>query len=580
LLAGLAWFTLQSAAIAGAGDAAETWAALPVVAEHTRYGTTLMVRLGLLLLATLASLMARPSSEHPIRTSITLYASIVLIAAALGLQGFIGHAGATAGAAGNSLLLSEFLHLLAAGLWLGGLLPLWISLRVLPPAAAASVCLRFSPIALACVLVLAGTGLVQGVQLIGSLPALFGTRYGHIALLKIGLFLCALVLATVNRLWLTDRLAAAVTDARRHLLISVSIETAIGLAIVTAAAFLASTVPGAHQTPVWPFSWQPSLLAVQQDPDIRHQVLLSLLVIGVAALLMAAALLWRRFRQAALFVFLVAIIWRAPSLSVLIVEAYPTSFQTSPTGFSAAAIARGQALFAQNCVSCHGPEGEGNGPAAAGLQIKPADLTQPHIQEHSDGEMFWFLSHGIEDPEGREAMPGFANTLSADDRWALIDYVRAHNAGVAIEQDVASEVPVRAPSFPIACNGLAASTTADLLGHAVLVVLGNPPSNEATVPAKDAVTLIVPPDAAKPTAGSCVAADPAAWNAYAVLADLPLDEAAGTALLVDPNGWLRAVQRPGTTGVWRSRDDLLAAIRGICTHPVNQPSGGFHEHHH
>ncbi len=76
---------------------------------------------------------------------------------------------------------------------------------------------------------------------------------------------------------------------------------------------------------------------------------------------------------------LAIIAWRGPSLSLLTVEAYPTSFQTSPTGFSAASIALGQALFMQNCVSCHGPEGEGNGPAAAGLRIKPADLTQPHV---------------------------------------------------------------------------------------------------------------------------------------------------------------------------------------------------------
>ncbi len=131
---------------------------------------------------------------------------------------------------------------------------------MLPPAAAAPVCERFSPIGLACVLVLAGTGFAQALELIGSLPALFGTPYGHIALLKITLFLVALALAALNRLWLTDRLAAGAPGARRQLLVSVSIETVFGLAIVTAAAFLASTVPGAHQAPVWPFSWQFSLI--------------------------------------------------------------------------------------------------------------------------------------------------------------------------------------------------------------------------------------------------------------------------------------------------------------------------------
>ena len=56
----------------------------------------------------------------------------------------------------------------------------------------------------------------------------------------------------------------------------------------------------------------------------------------------------------------------------------------------------------------------------------------PHIWKHTDGEMFWWLTHGIDDPEGGMVMPGFANALSVDDRWALIDYVRAHNAALAM----------------------------------------------------------------------------------------------------------------------------------------------------
>ena len=367
LMAGLAWFTLQSAAMAGAANVSDLLATLPLVAGHTRYGTTLMLRLALLLVATLTGVTQSVSvwrgPSHPVRNGggvrrrVALYLSLLLVAVALGLQGVIGHAGATAGAIGDGLVLSEFLHLLAAGLWLGALIPLWISLRMLPSTAAAAVCERFSPIGLACVLVLAGTGFAQALELIGSLPALLGTAYGHIALLKIALFLMALALAALNRLWLTDRLATDGPGARRQSLVSVSIETVIGLAIVMAAAFLASQVPGAHQAPVWPFSWQFSLVTVREDPDLRQEVFVSLLAISAAILMLAAALLWRRFRLLALTFMLAIISWRGPSLSLLTVEAYPTSFQTSPTGFSAASIAHGQALFMQNCVACHGPEG-------------------------------------------------------------------------------------------------------------------------------------------------------------------------------------------------------------------------------
>jgi mono/diheme cytochrome c family protein len=509
----------------------------------------------------------------------SLYLILGLGLAALSLQGLVGHAGAAAGAIGDGLVLSEAVHLSAAGIWLGALLPLWLSVRVLSPGRAASVCERFSPIGLGCVLVLAGTGFAQGLELVGSLPGLFGTPYGHLALLKIALFLVALGLAGINRLWLTDRLAADAANARRHLLAAVGVETFLGLAIVTAAGFMASSPPAAHTTPVWPLSWQFSLATVNEDPDLRREVVISLFGIGSAVTLMIVSLLMRRFRLVALGIVALAVALLGSSLKLLTVEAYPTSFQTSPTGFSAASIADGQTLFGGNCVDCHGPNGDGNGPAAAGLRVKPADLTMPHIWQHSDGEMYWWLAHGIDDSAGGLAMPGFGSVLSADDLWALIDYIRAHNAGLAMRQDPVFEVPVLAPVFPVTCVGMAASTMADLRGHAVHIV------------ADDAVEIDVPPqsgvstinvalrDGVPPLGGACVAASAAAWISYAVLADLPPDKLAGAEFLVDPNGWLRAIRRPGAADGWHTRDDLLAAIRAISANSIQQPNGGHHEHH-
>ena len=588
LLAGMVWFALQTATIADADNLSDLRDALPLVALHTRYGRMLMLRLGLVVLATLPALTGG-------RSKVPLYLALAETAVALCLQGMIGHAGAMGGAVGDGLILSESLHLLAAGIWLGALMPLWISVRTLAPAQTVAICERFSPIGLACVLVLAGSGFAQALRLIGSVPALLGTRYGHIAVLKIALFLLALVLATVNRLWLTDRLAAGPADARR-LLVSVGFETSIGIAIVIAAAFMASAPPAAHSTPVWPFSWQISLITIDEDPDFRREVITSLVAIGASLALVITALLWRRFRLPALAILIASVLMGAPSLKLLTVQAYPTSFQTSPTDFSAASIARGQTLFAQNCAVCHGPEGEGDGPAAAALRIKPADLTMPHLWEHTDGEMFWWLTHGIDDPEaGRRegpsggpgsgppsglAMPGFEATLPADDRWALIDYVRAHNAGLAMQQETAFDVPVRAPAFAITCAAVTAANMADLRGHAVHVVAG------------DAVSINVPPelgiptiglalqDGAVPAPGSCVAADETAWRAFAVLADLPPAKLAGAEFLIDPNGWLRAVYRPGTGGGWHTRESLIAAVRGICAAPVQQPNGAQHGHHH
>jgi hypothetical protein len=194
------------------------------------------------------------------------------------------------------------------------------------------------------------------------------------------------------------------------------------------------------------------------------------------------------------------------------------------------------------------------------------------------------MTHGIDDPEGGLAMPGFGSVLSAEDRWALIDYVRAHAAGVASQQDSAFDAPVRAPGLSMTCNGMAASTMADLRGDAVHVVVANRLDDPQPVPPQAGiavVTLLVAFDPAgdvKPPPGACVTTDPAAREAYAVLAAVPPERLPGAAFLVDPNGWLRAEQRPDVTGGWHTRDALVAAIRGICAHPIEQPSGAQHEH--
>ncbi len=559
LVLGAAWFVAQAQEISEADNIGRLFGVLPVVAAHTQYGHAMLLRMALLVLATALAGQARPLA----------YLGLLAAGCAVGLQGGMGHAGA---ASGYTLLTSEWLHLLAAGIWLGALAPLWLTLGRLPAADAAWVCERFSPIGLAGVLVLAGTGLLQGLALIGDLPSLLGTQYGHIALLKIALFLLALVLATVNRLWLTDRLAALSPSAGLQLRLSVLIETVTGLAVILAAAFLASTTPGIHEQPVWPLSWQFTLDTVREDPDFRTEVILSAALIALAALGLVAALVLRRFRLAlaAASMLAVMLVWRGPSFTLLTAEAYPTSFQTSPTGFAVSSILRGQALYATHCVLCHGPNGRGDGPATANERITAADLTQPHLWEHTDGELFWWLSHGIADAEGGVAMPGFG-ALSPTDRWALIDYVRAHNAGLDLANGLALPVALTAPAMPIRCDGLAATDMQDLNGRLVLVVASAQDIGAAAAATgAPAVTLDLRADAAGPPPNGCMAATPDALPAYAVLAARTPAALPGWAFLIDPAGRLTLLRRAGPS--------LSAAERAVDEEPP-QP-GGAHAHHH
>jgi putative copper export protein/mono/diheme cytochrome c family protein len=577
LLAGAAWLTIQSVTIADTDTLSDALDALRVVGLHTRYGNTMLARLGLVLVATI---LALPAGRG---VAAARYLTLVFTAVALGLQGLIGHAGATAGAIGDGLVLSESLHLLAAGIWLGALLPLWLSLRALAPAQAVSVCERFTPIGLACVLVLAGSGFAQGLALIGSLPALFGTEYGHFAVLKITLFVVALALAALNRLWLTDRLAAGGTGARRHLQVSVCLETCLGLAIVTTAAFLASSMPAMHETPIWPFSWRPSL-DVLSDPYGRRHLLSILLPSAIAGALVMFGLFWRPALWLSLIVFVATLALASPKLaSLLTIAAYPTTFAISPTEFADSSIGHGAALFAANCAVCHGAEARGDGPAAKSLPVRPADLTAPHFWAHTEGDLFWFISHGITAPSGAVTMPAFGNALSSDARWALVDFLRAHNAGLSVRTTGRWTTPTPLPQFDAICGDGSTINLDDLRGRVLRIIASaenlQPPPSAPDDLALTTIFLSLDRKA-KPVGTACVTIEPAAWNAFSILLGVAPGALAETQVLADQNGWLRARWRPGDLANWNDPQVLAEVIRDIVAHPLVVAAGNGHPHQH
>src|ERR1700693_6572491 len=90
----------------------------------------------------------------------------------------------------------------------------------------------------------------------------------------------------------------------------------------------------------------------------------------------------------------------------------------NPVPANANTIAIGQKLFAGNCMTCHGPAGKGDGPGAAALEKKPADLTARITAGGTDGELFWQIS------EGRSPMISWKGSLSETQRWELVNYIK------------------------------------------------------------------------------------------------------------------------------------------------------------
>ena len=90
---------------------------------------------------------------------------------------------------------------------------------------------------------------------------------------------------------------------------------------------------------------------------------------------------------------------------------------TNPLAASTQVLEQGRALFGTYCAVCHGASGSGGGPVGKYFR-QVADLSATSIQKYSDGLMYSVIR------EGGFNMPGYAETLSAPERWALVHFVR------------------------------------------------------------------------------------------------------------------------------------------------------------
>lgn len=440
----------------------------------------------------------------------------------------------------------------AAGLALaaavaGGALMVWSAVAGNAGAAERGAVLRLPWVA-AGALVASAMLLALAWQAVPGLPGLLGSRVGHLALCLAGI----LLLASLAAAWLHSRArevaAAAIPAWRRGVAAALG---ALGLLVSLLALSIWRQPADALALASWPFAWR-------YDPDLPvsphtwNRLWLALTQSAVALALLVVALFARRWRFALLAVaaaLALATSWPPPRL--LLTEARDTSYQRSPLAFSDTNVLQGGRLYVQHCASCHGAAADGRGPLAATLPVWPSVLGAALFDNRLEGELYWRLAHGR--PASAESSPhGQGAALRPDEIWQVLDFLRLHAYGTSGGTGMPA---IPAPVVALTCKDGRANRLTGLRGLPVRVV-----AQAAGAPAEPQDPRLLTVALTRGRTGAadadCVAADPAAWEAYALAAGVPPDNLAGAQFLVDRRGWLRARLLPHAAPAWTSADDV------------------------
>ena len=610
LLSGLLTLSYQAAVVTGhPGDALSAATMLRLLGA-TQFGTVWLLRHGLLFL--LAGLiLLKEGEESGWDWAAFRGEGLLLGGTGLGLLAWAGHAAAVE-PGGLAAAGADALHLLAVGVWLGGLLPFALLLRAAGQEAGADArpfavlaARSFSQMSLVAVLVVVATGIWNAWNQIGNVASLLGTRYGNLLLLKLGLFLPIIALAAVNRLRLLPALSGEAETvgrpAMRRLASFVALEFALGVAVLAVVILMAVTPPGRHTQPWWPL---PFRLAYPPPHDVagagtRLLVGSQVALVGVLGVVAGWFLGWRR-RLVVSVAAAVLVAGLGVALPPLTVEAYPTTYRRSAVPYQAASIADGRTIFATHCAACHGRTAEGDGPEAAGLRRRPANLTEPHVGQHTAGDILWWLTHGIP----KSGMPGFGDRLSEAERWDVVNFLRALSAAGGARKLTEVVEPDRpwlaAPDLTYAVGPGASRSLKDFRGRRVVLLvlftlpdsrprLGQLARNYDILQTMGAEVLAVPTDGgdqiisrlgasprilfpvvtdgAKETVAAYSLFQPVAW----------VRTPAHVEYLIDRQGYLRARWTPDRGG-WAEVSGLLAEIQQLNQETITVPPAEEHVH--
>lgn len=596
---GAGWLVAQAASMSGSTFVgalqSETLVAL---LTKTQFGRVWMVRgaMAIGLGVALALAHRRSSRDRWWPRVIALLAGALLGSLAWG-----GHANAEEGIDRPIHLGADAIHLLAAGAWLGGLLPLALlfanarstmNTRALTSASTAT--RRFSLLGMVSVAALVVTGIVNTQYIVGSVPALFGTDYGQWLLLKLALFVAMLTFAAFNRERLTPRLAKSAEAGQRAVALTrlqrnAACEVGLGLVLLAVVGALGVTPPSLHEGIVWPFAWT-------LDPTIGKVRMLVLVGASIAIIggAIGIATLGGVGRAVAAVCIATCLVVGALLASPFVVSANPMSYAQAPDPYTVDAIARGAPLYATHCASCHGESGYGGeGGKRAGAMRNLAT----HWVHRREGDLAWSIRHGIAD----KGMPGFEGRLDDAALWDVMHLLHAHadaESADPLTAEVDASRSVVPPDFAFQVGAGSQESLSSLRGRrmVLLVLYAWPASRERLLAlqseaarfAKAGVRVIALP--ADPRARSTEAVGDQAMFAdgvpslAAVYTMFGREDGKGgpspthQEFLIDAQGNLRACWTPGDRPGWERIDDLLRQVALLSRMKPMTPMATGHMH--
>jgi putative copper resistance protein D len=256
IVSGLAWLGLLAARIVGKPFAdvladGTVW----IVLTQTQFGFAWELRF--LFAVALAACLVRLAKNAGAPGWQNVLAAL-LAGAYLGALASAGHGEEGLGLERYFHLAADFFHLVAAGLWLGGLIPLALLLVYLRRSreatwisVACDAASRFSNLGIVAVGILLVSGTINALFLIGRTQALAGTDYGRLLLLKITLFAAMVGLAGINRQYLLPRLCGEVgidqgSRTVRWLIRSTLVEIVVGLGVILIVGMLGIMAPASN----------------------------------------------------------------------------------------------------------------------------------------------------------------------------------------------------------------------------------------------------------------------------------------------------------------------------------------------